>query len=107
MEKTQELGMLKTALSRLRLVALSEGISYLLLLGIAMPLKYLYDRPEAVRITGMLHGVLFVLLVVALLQAQRSRQWSARFSLTVLVSSIIPLGAFWMDRRLKGLEQHQ
>ena len=66
--------MLKNTLGRLRLVALCEGISYVLLLGIAMPLKYLYDRPEAVRITGMLHGILFILLALALYQTHRRRQ---------------------------------
>ncbi len=97
--------MLNTTLGRLRLVALCEGISYVLLLGIAMPLKYLYDRPEAVRITGILHGILFILLALALYQTHRRRQWDMKFSAIVMISSMLPLGAFWMDRKLKALPQ--
>ena len=90
-------------LGRLRLVALAEGVSYVLLLGIAMPLKYLYDKPEFVRVIGMAHGVLFVLLVFALLHAHVRRKWGLFFSTLVFVSSLVPFGAFWMERRLKRL----
>ena len=90
-------------LGRLRLVALAEGVSYVLLLGIAMPLKYLYDKPEFVRVVGMAHGVLFVLLIVALLHAHLRHKWGLFFSSLVFLSSLVPLGAFWMERRLKGL----
>ena len=90
-------------LGRLRLVALAEGVSYVLLLGIAMPLKYLYGKPEFVHVVGMAHGVLFVLLVGALLHAHLRRQWGLFFSTLVFVSSLVPLGAFWMERRLKGV----
>ena len=96
--------MLKTALGRLRGVALCEGISYLLLLGVAMPLKYMFDTPEAVRIVGMAHGILFVMLVVTLLNAHHKRGWGVTFSSMIFISSLMPFGAFWMDRRLKALE---
>ena len=92
-----------SALGRLRLVALAEGISYLLLLGVAMPLKYIYDKPEAVGIVGMAHGVLFVLLVLVLLHAHLERKWGLWFSIMVFVSSLVPFGAFWMESRLKRL----
>ncbi|MFW5972756.1 MAG: DUF3817 domain-containing protein, partial [Bacteroidota bacterium] len=55
--------MLRTALSRLRLIGFIEGLSYLALLGIAMPLKYMAGMPMAVRYVGWIHGVLFVLYV--------------------------------------------
>ena len=96
--------MLQTALGRLRLVALAEGLSYIVLLGIAMPLKYMYGQPEAVRIFGMLHGVLFIALVVALAHAQSVRKWGVGFSTLVFVSSLVPLGAFWMDTKLKRID---
>lgn len=95
--------MLNSALGRLRVVAIIEGLSYVVLLGIAMPLKYLYDMPEAVRIVGMLHGVLFVLLLPALLHAQLERQWGLNLSIQVFVASLVPLGAFWMDRKLSRM----
>ncbi len=97
--------MLTNALGRLRLVALSEGLSYVVLLAIAMPMKYVLDRPEAVRIVGMLHGVLFVFFVGALLHAHLERRWKMSFSSLVFLSSLVPLGAFWMDRRLKRLAE--
>src|SRR5690606_38959818 len=54
---------------RLRMVGMAEGLSYIALLGIAMPLKYMADMPIAVRIVGSIHGALFVLFGVALIQA--------------------------------------
>ena len=53
---------MKNSLSILRLLAFLEGVSFLVLLGIAMPLKYYYNKPEFVKIVGMAHGVLFVLM---------------------------------------------
>ena len=96
--------MLKTALGRLRLVSISEGVSYLVLLGIAMPLTYVYDLPSAVRVVGMLHGVLFVIFAAALFQAHIARRWGFLFSVIIFASSLVPLGAFWMDRKLKALD---
>ncbi len=60
--------MLKTALGRFRMIALYEGLSYLVLLIIAMPMKYLMDIPQPVTIVGALHGLLFVLYMLALAQ---------------------------------------
>ena len=96
--------MLHSILGRLRAVALAEGISYVILLGIAMPLKYAFDMPMAVRIFGMMHGVLFIALVALLAQSQLQYRWKTSFSAQVFVASLIPLGAFWMDRKLKDLD---
>ena len=95
--------MLRTPLARLRYVALAEGWSYLLLLFIAMPLKYIWGYPEAVRVVGMLHGLLFVALAFTLLHAHSVRRWSFRFSGLIFAASLVPLGAFWMDRKLCAL----
>lgn len=84
-----------------RYTAISEGISYLLLLFIAMPLKYGADHPEAVRVVGMLHGILFIVLGAALLYALVRSHISFRMCVLVFVASLIPFGAFWADRRLK------
>ncbi|WP_437641603.1 DUF3817 domain-containing protein [Sorangium sp. So ce854] len=90
-----------TALRQLRLVAIVEGVSYLLLLFIAMPLKYLADLPLAVRIVGSAHGLLFVLFLAALLRAAVARRWSLGRSSLAFVSSIVPFGTFVFDRSLQ------
>ena len=67
--------MLSTPIGRLRLVGILEGISFLVLLGIAMPLKYLAGQPEAVKVVGWAHGALFVLYVGAVMQAALAHGW--------------------------------
>jgi len=57
--------MLKTSIGRLRTIALIEGISFIVLLGIAMPLKYLAGMPQAVTFAGWLHGMLFIAFCIA------------------------------------------
>jgi integral membrane protein len=84
----------------LRIIAWIEGVSYLVLLGIAMPLKYLADEPGAVRIVGMIHGILFMLFCVALALAWRRRRWSLLRSTVIFASSLIPCATFFMDRYL-------
>lgn len=84
----------------LRIIAWIEGVSYLVLLGIAMPLKYLADEPGAVRITGMIHGVLFMLFCVALALAWQQRRWSFLRSTVIFASSLVPCATFFMDRHL-------
>ena len=66
---------MKTPISRLRTVGIYEGISYLLLLGIAMPIKYMLGIPEVVKYVGWAHGVLFVLYMAALLQVTLVHRW--------------------------------
>ncbi|XYI03529.1 DUF3817 domain-containing protein [Sorangium sp. So ce1128] len=90
-----------TALRQLRLVAILEGVSYLLLLFIAMPLKYLAGLPLAVRVVGSAHGLLFVLFLAALLRAAVERRWSLGRSSLAFVSSVVPFGTFVFDRSLQ------
>ena len=90
-----------TVLRQLRLVALLEGWSFLALLFIAMPLKYLAGLPLAVRIMGSVHGLLFVMFMAALSRAARERDWPLRRSLLAFVSSIVPFGTFLFDRSLR------
>ena len=93
--------MLKTPIGRLRAMAFLEGCSFLLLLGIAMPLKYIWDMPLAVRIVGAIHGGLFILFCVALVRAWAAARWSWSFAAQIFVSSIVPFGTFYMDGRLR------
>lgn len=87
--------------ARFRTVAFWEGISYLLLLFVAMPLKYGLGIDMAVRIVGMAHGTLFIAYVVTLGLA-----WSRlgnRLGVIAFVMSLIPGGTFWLDPRLKSV----
>lgn len=93
--------MVRDSLSRFRLVALLEGISFLVLLFIAMPLKYMADIPEAVKVVGWLHGVLFVAYIFALISVSLDRSWSFGKVVLAFVASLIPFGTFWLDARLK------
>lgn len=90
-------------ISRLRLISILEGISYLLLLTVAMPLKYVFGFAIAVRIVGMAHGFLCLVLILSIIKAQISYKWNPRVSLMVFLASLVPLGAFWMDTKLKKL----
>ena len=92
---------MKNPVSLLRVVSLAEGVSYLLLLGIAMPLKYAANMPEAVRIAGSIHGGLFVVFCVALLRAMLGARWPFSRAALVFVASLVPFAAFWMDRRIR------
>ena len=96
--------MSKHPIALLRSVALAEAVSYLVLLGIAMPLKYLANMPMAVRIVGSLHGVLFVAFCFALLRAMVVAKFSFVRAATVFVASFIPFVPFWLDRRMREWE---
>ena len=91
---------LLTGLGRLRLVAFLEGISFLVLLLIAMPLKYLAGQPQAVKQVGMVHGLLFVLYLFLLLQQGLERRWSVGKLGLGFLASLVPLGTFWADKKL-------
>jgi len=86
------------SLHRLRLVSLFEGISLLVLLGIAMPLKYWAHMPLGVRVVGMAHGLLFVAYVLLLIQNAIEQRWSAGKVGLGLVASVVPFGAIYAER---------
>ena len=89
------------AIKWLRHIGIIEGISSLLLFFVAMPLKYMANKPEAVSVVGMAHGVLFVLYVIALARAthvlQRPMNWFAK----IFVAAIIPFGPFLVEPGLR------
>lgn len=91
---------LRTALGRFRLVTLLEGISYLVLLFIAMPLKYMAGIPEAVRIVGSAHGALFVLFLLTMVAAAAEYNWRLLRLIKYFVLSLIPFANFWIEREL-------
>jgi integral membrane protein len=82
-------------------MGIAEGISFLLLLGVAMPLKYALDMPMAVRVVGSLHGLLFVSFLALLSHAAIKRDWPPLASLGYLGASVIPFGFLLVDAKLK------
>ncbi|MEM9691427.1 MAG: DUF3817 domain-containing protein [Myxococcota bacterium] len=90
-----------SVLQKFRTVGIVEGISYLLLLGVAMPLKYVAGIPEAVKVVGWAHGVLFVAYCALLALAWRTLRWSFGKAVILFIASLIPFGTFVTDRRLK------
>jgi integral membrane protein len=88
-------------LRRFRWVAFLEGLSFVLLLFFAMPLKYWAGLPLAVRIVGGVHGLLFVAFVWTLFEVAIERGWPARRWGAALLSSLLPFGTFVFDRSLK------
>ncbi len=87
-------------LKNFKIIAIAEGISFLVLLLIAMPLKYMVQIPEPVKYVGWVHGVLFVLYGVLLLQVFIVVKWSFIKTLVAFLVSFIPFGTFWLDARI-------
>lgn len=100
----QNFSEMKTPLSRLRVIGNIEGISYLLLLGVAMPLKYMAGIPEAVKIAGSIHGFLFVGFMVALAQVWRTEKWSIKKVAIAFILSLVPFGTFYLDKQIRQEE---
>lgn len=90
-----------------RTLSLAEAVSYLVLLGIAMPLKYAWGMPMAVTVFGMLHGVLFMLLAWMLVRCHFERAWPAPRVALVMLASLVPLWPFFLDRRLRRWQAEQ
>ncbi|MGB7157415.1 MAG: DUF3817 domain-containing protein [Tepidisphaeraceae bacterium] len=89
----------------LRTIALIEGVSFLLLLFVAMPLKYFAGMPMAVKVVGWAHGVLFVALCVALVRVMIVARWPMGRGAMVFVAALLPFGPFVIDRRMMGYEE--
>lgn len=83
----------------LRWLALLEGLSLLLLLFVAMPLKYGMDKPLMVEIVGMAHGVLFILYSIFLAVVSWKQDWIGIQALLSFLASFVPFGTFIADKR--------
>ncbi|MBX2915740.1 MAG: DUF3817 domain-containing protein [Cyclobacteriaceae bacterium] len=88
-----------------RRIALAEGISFLVLLLIAMPLKYYFDMPMAVKAVGWVHGLLFIAYILLTFSVVGTMQWNWFSTLVALAVSLIPAGTFWLDKSLKKREK--
>ena len=85
---------------QLRIIAFLEGMSYLILLFIAMPLKYIFDTPEAVSAVGMAHGILFIAYFIWIFIVGPSKNWTMSEYALAAVASIIPFGTFYADNKV-------
>jgi len=92
-------------LSWLRKAGIAEGISFLVLLGIAMPLKYIFKLPMAVKICGWAHGILFVAFLFLAWEYKTDKNKSFKWFATAFLAAIIPTGTFFFDKKLKEEEK--
>ena len=82
-----------------RVISLLEALSFIVLLLIAMPIKYILGNPELVRVVGMAHGILFILYILGAFLFKNKLNWSNQILGVVILCSIIPLGPFYVDRK--------
>ncbi|MDG2306296.1 MAG: DUF3817 domain-containing protein [Candidatus Binatia bacterium] len=94
----------ESPIGKLRLAGIVEAISFLLLLGVAMPMKYLWGQPIGVKVVGWAHGVLFILFCFALNGARTAHDWPMGKSVKVLIAALLPFGPFVIDHGLKEEE---
>ena len=87
-----------------RIVAFLEGISYLLLLGVGVPLKHFADNDSWVKGLGMPHGLLFVAYLILAFLIKDTQKWSNKDFVIVCLASIIPFGTFWVERKYVSRE---
>lgn len=89
-----------TPLSRFRTIAITEGISFLVLLFVAMPLKYFAGYPEAVLVVGWLHGILFIAYMLSGLEVRKALNWDRKKVAFAVLAAFIPFGPFILDKNL-------
>ena len=82
-----------------RIIAFLEGASYLLLLFVAVPIKYTLGDPAYVKLLGMPHGLLFIAYLVLASLLKNEQKWEGNSFLIILVASVIPFGTFYVDKK--------
>ena len=97
-----------TSVGRLRLVGFLEGLSLLILVFVAVPLKYIWNNPELVKTIGPIHGALFLLFVFIALHVGVDRKWSFKETTwKVLLACVIPFGTFYIDSKILSKIQRE
>ncbi|RXK13922.1 hypothetical protein CP965_00300 [Halarcobacter mediterraneus] len=95
--------MLNSALGRFRVISAIEGLSFLVLVLIAMPIKYIGGDPQPVKIIGMAHGVLFIIFMLSLFEAKIRHEWENSLTLQLFILSLIPFGAIFIEKKVKPI----
>lgn len=80
-------------------VSRSEGISFLLLLGVAMPLKYIWQLPLAVEVIGMAHGLLFIAYELLAIRLKSVNDWTLSQWLIIALCALLPFGPFYVEKK--------
>ncbi len=91
-------------LKKFRLINKIEGYSFIILLFIAMPLKYSFGFPIATKVAGMIHGVLFMAFVYQLLESMKDVPFNKKEALIYFILSLVPFGSFYTDKLCKEKE---
>lgn len=92
--------LLNSSFGRFRILAFCEGISFLLILFVTMPLKYFYQWPEPNKIVGMAHGILFLYYLSMLIPIKSERLWTWKETSFAAIASVLPFGTFIAERYL-------
>lgn len=95
---------MKWLIPTFRWVGITEGLSYLILLFVAMPLKYFMGQPLMVSIVGGIHGGLFVAYILLAAMATWYYKWNIAMFAQAFIASLVPIGTFWFDRKLKDAD---
>jgi integral membrane protein len=95
-----------SSLNIFRKIAVAEGVSYLLLLFVAMPLKYWAGLPLAVKYTGWVHGLLFILYAACLVMPWQESKWKPGKTALIFFASLLPFAPFYVDKKLKTEDVH-
>ena len=96
--------MINKNVKKFGLINTIEGYSYIILLFIAMPMKYMLGIPIAVKIAGMAHGILFILFCILLLKAWQDVNWTFKNTVIFFIASLIPFGTFFTKSKIKTYE---
>jgi len=94
--------MIQNSVKKFSLINTVEGWSYLILVFIAMPMKYMFGMPIAVKIVGMAHGILFIIFCLLLVQAWKDAKWSLKESVVFFIASLIPFGTFFTKKTINS-----
>lgn len=96
---------MKNPVSFLRATGLIEAVSFLILVGVAMPLKYIWHEPLAVKIVGWIHGILFMIFCLALLRTLIVARWPFGRAILIFIAALLPFGPFVVDRKMRQYEK--
>lgn len=94
--------LLQSNIGKLRLIGFGEAISWLLLLGFAMPMKYIWDNPLPVKYVGWIHGILFMAYIAMAYIVKEEKKWSFKKLAIAFIAAFFPFGTFVFDARLKA-----
>lgn len=82
-----------------KIIALLEGLSLLILIFVAMPMKYIYEMPQMVRTVGMAHGILFIVYIILASMLKMEKDWPMKKYLMICLASVIPFGTFYIEKK--------